>query len=127
MSDKKKYLQLRDIKGYVNSREISRKIWEIVISWENLAKRTIGDQFVRSIDSIGANIAEGFGRFHKKDKIKFYYNARGSVYESLHWLDLTFERKLITKEQYNYLLNKLKALPMEINYLIKITAEKLTI
>ncbi|MCK4639103.1 MAG: four helix bundle protein, partial [Bacteroidales bacterium] len=23
-------------------------------------------------DSISANIAEGFGRYHKKDKIKFY-------------------------------------------------------
>ncbi len=31
--------------------------------------------------SIPGNIAEGFGRYHKKDKINFYYFSRGSAYE----------------------------------------------
>jgi len=43
----------------------------------------MGDQFIRSIDSITANIAEGFGRFHFLDRRKFYYNARGSLLEAI--------------------------------------------
>ena len=31
--------------------------------------------------SITGNIAEGFGRGHKKDKINFYYYSRGSAHE----------------------------------------------
>ena len=123
----KKYLQLQDVRAYVDSRKLSRKVWDTVYTWEYLAKKTIGDQFIRSIDSIGANIAEGFGRFHKKDKIKFYYNARGSVYESLHWVDLAYERELIPKSIYAEVLQVLKILPNELNYLIKITNEKLAI
>lgn len=121
----KKYLKLEDIKAYVISRELSKMVWEEVSKWDYFGKKTIGDQFVRSTDSIGANLAEGFGRYHKKDKIKFYYNARGSLYESLHWLELAYERDLIKKDVYELLLNKFNLLPMEINYQIKITNEKL--
>ncbi len=32
--------------------------------------------------SIAANIAEGFGRYHHKDNLKFLYNARGSLAET---------------------------------------------
>jgi len=31
--------------------------------------------------SIVGNIAEGFGRGHKKDKINFYFYSRGSCFE----------------------------------------------
>jgi four helix bundle protein len=39
-------------------------------------------QIRRSALSISANIAEGFGRNHSLDKVKFYYVARGSVTET---------------------------------------------
>ena len=44
------------------------------------------------VDSVGANIAEGHGRFHYLDKSKFCYNARGSRVESRHWLEILNER-----------------------------------
>jgi four helix bundle protein len=43
----------------------------------------IGSQFITAINSIGANIAEGYGRFHYLDKNKFMYNARGSLMENI--------------------------------------------
>lgn len=127
VNQEKKYLQLKDVRPYIISRELSKIVWDKVLLWEYLAIKTIGDQFIRSTDSIGANIAEGFGRFHKKDKIKFYYNARGSVYESLHWVDIAYERKLITEKVYREIIEKLKKLPTELNHFIKVTNEKLTI
>ena len=39
-------------------------------------------QIRRSALSVSGNIAEGFGRNHSKDKIKFYYNSRGSLTET---------------------------------------------
>jgi four helix bundle protein len=36
----------------------------------------------RSGLSVSGNISEGFGRKHTNDKLKFYYNARGSLAET---------------------------------------------
>lgn len=120
-----KYLKLNDLSAYTKSFSLSDKIWNLVISMDSLAKHTIGEQFIRAIDSISANIAEGFGRFHRKDKIKFYYNARGSIYESLDWLEKCKHRKLVTEKQYQEIFEILIELPKEVNSLIKFTGEKL--
>jgi len=82
---------------------------------------------MRAIDSISANIAEGFGRRGKNDKIKFYYYSFGSLNESLDWNEKSRIRGLLTQEQYNHIFTELKRLPKEINSLIKFTREKLTI
>ncbi len=39
-------------------------------------------QVQRSSKSTPANIAEGYGRYHYLDSLKFYANARGSLYET---------------------------------------------
>jgi four helix bundle protein len=64
----KKYLQLNDIAAYKVAFNLSNYVWDAVIKWNNFAKNTIGEQFVCPIDSISANIAEGFGRYNKKIK-----------------------------------------------------------
>ena len=40
-------------------------------------------QVCRAAKSITANIAEGYGRYHYLDSLKFYSNARGSLEETL--------------------------------------------
>jgi len=123
----KTFLKVENIRAYSVASELGALIWEIVAKWSFFEKKTIGSQYVNCIDSIAANIAEGFGRFHKKDKEKFYYNARGSLYEAIHWTEKAFERKLLTNAEYSDIKEKLTNLPKEINWLIKITEEKLTI
>ena len=120
-----KWLQLEDIKAYMVASNLSDHIWRLVSSWDWFNKRTLGCQWVEATDSISGNIAEGFGRYHKKDKQKFYYNARGSTYESAHWTKKAYERELINKKENDYILEELRKLPREINFLIKITEEKL--
>ena len=67
----KKYLKLSDIESYRIAFHLSNYIWNIVLKWEWFAKKTLGSQYVQAMDSVSANIAEGFGRHFKKDKIKF--------------------------------------------------------
>ena len=80
-----KYLTLQDITAYKIAFELSNFVWDIVIRWDGFAKRTVGGQFVESTDSILANIAEGFGRYFKKDKVNFYRYSRGSALEASDW------------------------------------------
>lgn len=120
-----RYLKLNDISAYKKSFVLSNYVWDIIIKWDWFAKRTVGTQFAEAIDSISANIAEGFGRYGKKDKIKFYHYSFGSLKESLDWNEKSRKRNLITKEQYEYILKELKSLPIEIHQLIKFTSKKL--
>lgn len=122
-----RYLKLNDINAYKISFEPSNFIWNLVIKWDSFSRNTIGSQIARAIDSISANIAEGFGRFHKKDKIKFYYNSRASVYESLDWLQKANVRKIIKLADYDHIFKVLIQLPKEINALIQYTEVHLTI
>ncbi len=124
--EQKIYLQLNDIQAYKIAFKLSNFVWDIVNKWDYLAKKTIGAQFVDSIDSISANIAEGFGRFGKKDKIRFYRIGKGSVFESLDWNEKSKVRFLISAEDYNHIFLELQKLPKEINHLIKFTTEKLS-
>ena len=121
----RRFLQLTDLTSYNIALTFNTNVWDLVLNWNNFAKDTVGKQFVRAADSISANIAEGFGRYHKKDKIKFYYYSLGSVKECNDWLLKSINRSLITEFQYNELHQKLEVLPREIHQLIKFTAEKL--
>ncbi|MBT5338464.1 four helix bundle protein [Candidatus Falkowbacteria bacterium] len=123
----KKYLGLKDISAYNIAFDLSNDVWEIVVSWDYFAKNTVGMQWVRSVDSMSANIAEGFGRYTKKDKIKFYRYCFGSLKESQDWLEKANIRKFISEDQYKYIEGKLSGLPREMNHLIKYTNEKLEI
>ena len=121
----KKYMKLNDIDAYRISFHLSNYIWDIVIKWEYFIRNTVGEQFVDAADSISANIAEGFGRYHKKDKIKFYWYSAGSVKETLNWNEKSKIRSLITKEQYDHIFGELQKLHKAINRLIKYTNIKL--
>ena len=95
----KNYILLKDLEVYRLSRKLSELAWQAYeeLSWKD--KKTMGDQFLESTDSIGANIAEGYKRYHYLDKIKFYYNSRASLSESSeHWLELLFQRKKISED-----------------------------
>ncbi len=68
-----KYLKLADIECYRIAFHLSNYLWDAVIKWDPFAKNTVGEQFICAADSISANIAEGFGRYGKKDKIRLNF------------------------------------------------------
>lgn len=97
-------MNLDKLEVYILSRNLSRVSWDIYETLDWQMKKVMGDQFIEATDSVGANIAEGYGRYHYLDKIKFYYNARASLKESRHWFELLLERKLVgEKEKGEYL------------------------
>jgi four helix bundle protein len=119
------YLSLNNISSYEKSFKLSNIIWDIVINWSWFEKRTIGSQWVRATDSVSANIAEGFGRYGKKDKIHFYRYSQGSLQESYDWFEKARIRKLLSAEQISTIKLLYNELPKDINSLINFTNEKL--
>ena len=90
-----------NLEVYKLSEKLANEIWNVVTKWDYFTKDTIGKQIVRASDSIGANIAEGNGRYNSKDNQRFIKIARGSLYETIHWLRLACHRKLINHEEVN--------------------------
>ena len=91
----------QELRVYKLSERLADEIWKAVNTWEPFAKNTIGQQIVRSADSVGANIAEGVGRGSYQDNKRFVKIARGSLSETLHWLRPAYTRNLLTLEQVN--------------------------
>ena len=123
----KEVLKLNDIEAFRISFHLSNYVWDVVLKWSNFSQRTVGEQFVRAVDSISANVAEGFGRYGKKDKIKFYRYSQGSLSESLNWNEKSKVRKLLSREEYNFIFTELQKLPKAINSLILFTNQKLKV
>jgi len=73
---------------------LSLAVHECVRSWDSFDLWSVGIQAVRAADSIGANIAEGYGRAPTADRRRFILIARGSAFELEHWLETATERGL---------------------------------
>ncbi len=72
-------------KAHQLSLDIHKKLLPLMPKEE---KYGLSDQLRRSSKSIGANIAEGAGRYYYMDNVRFCYNARGSLDEILNHLIL---------------------------------------
>jgi four helix bundle protein len=117
-----------NLQVYKLAEKLADEIWEIVEKWNQFAKDTIGKQIVRAADSIGANIAEGTGRYNYQDNKRFVKIARGSLNETIHWLRRAYTRNLLTKEQVNKLKLIIDDLSPKLNaYLKSIGNQPLTI
>ncbi len=63
-------------------------------------KWDLADQIRRSSKSVGANIPEGHGRFYYRDRMRFCYNARGSLSETENHLHVARELGYISEQIY---------------------------
>ena len=111
--------RIEDLEVYNLSEKFSDEVWFMVIQWEYFVKDTIGKQLARSADSISANIAEGYGRYHYKENKNFCYFSRGSVIETKGWLRKARVRGLITDEKHTELIKKLETIHLKLNAYIK--------
>ena len=111
-------MELKKLQVYQISREFSRIACAVYKDMNKECRCMSGQQFMSAIDSIGANIAEGFGRYHYLHSVKFYYNARGSLWESKYWTELLMEHKIITEDASKNLLKLLDELGVKLNNFI---------
>jgi four helix bundle protein len=121
---KNRNMKLEDMEIYNISMEIGDEIWFSVVDWENLAKYSIGQQIVRSADSIAANISEGYGRYHFKDRKNFMFFARGSHYETITWLTKAKNGKIISNEFFEGIIAKMEKLGVKMNNYINTLESK---
>ena len=106
---------LDDLRVYAMAEQLADLVWEAVIPWGAFAKNTVASQLVRAADSVGANVAEGYGRASPADHQRFVRMARGSLYEVRHFLRRADKRKLLAKDQRTPLQELLRELLPALN------------
>jgi four helix bundle protein len=104
-----------DLRVLKSAEEISDSVWKIVVQWDEFAKDVVGKQMTRSADSIGANIAESYGRINSGEKLQFLYYSRGSIFETKYWLNRTRVRGLMSTEVVQEYVNQLTDLARQLN------------
>ncbi len=106
---------LEDVRVLKNAEQIADAIYKIASQWDEFAQDVVGKQISRTADSIGANIAESFGRFHFGEKIQFLYYARGSVFETKYWLNRAAVRQLMSLPDSQSYVTRLTDIARQLN------------
>ena len=112
-------MKLEEFRVYQESMELGEDIWNIVIKWDIFGKDTMGKQLVRAVDSIAANLSEGYGRYHYKEAKNFSYYSRGSLYETKTWLTKANNRDYLKDDKYKKLIKSIDAIGIKLNNYIK--------
>jgi four helix bundle protein len=76
----------RDLVAYRLAVEVADFAHSAAARWNSFERWTLGVQLVRAADSVGANMAEAMGRWHAPDRRRLLFIARGSLYETEHWM-----------------------------------------
>lgn len=114
-------MKLHDLQIYQISDQISDAAWVIYQELQDRRLYKLADQLLSAADSIGANIAEAYGRYYYLDVVRFYYNSRGSLWETVSWIEKIERRKIYDEQTCKDVINKLVQLNYKLNALIKKT------
>jgi len=72
-----------DLECYQLALRVLREAYALAARLPEFEKYGLASQLRRAAVSVTLNIAEGYGRYHYLDSLRFYYMARGSLTETL--------------------------------------------
>jgi four helix bundle protein len=112
-------MSLDELEIYQLAMEMDERVWKILSKWDFFAKDTVGKQWVKAVDSVAANLSEGYGRFFYKENRQFCYHGRGSLFETRTWLTKARSRGFVREEDDKKLRSDLDTLGCRLNAYIK--------
>jgi len=97
---------LERLEVWKKARDLALDVYRNVLPLlPNEEKWGLNQQIRRSVQSVPANIAEGYGRYYYQENVRFCYLARGSLEETLSHLVLAHELGYIPAAIYQQLIN----------------------
>ena len=113
------YKDFTEMSVWKKGLEIVNETYILIERLPKYEQYALSNQIRNAAISIPANIAEGFGRHHAKEKINFYYYSRGSSNELRSHLLCAVSINHLVHEAIIGLNNKCLDLEKELNYLIQ--------
>lgn len=100
------------------SKSFAKNIYKATENFPNSEKFGLTNQLRRAVVSISLNIAEGKGRYSKKEFVQFLFIARGSLFEVITCLSLAFDFNFINDHEYEKIRNQAFFLQSQLSRLI---------
>jgi len=119
MNTDNKIKKFYELDAWKKGHELVLEIYRLTKGFPKEEIYGIVSQLRRAASSITANIAEGFARYHFKDKIRFYYQARGSVAEVQNFLLLAKDLEFVDLENCKEMGERANEISQLINGLIR--------
>lgn len=114
-----------ELETWKRANELTKKIYEITKTYPKEERYGLVDQMRRASSSVGANIAEGFDRYHYKDKQRFYYHARGSAAEVQNFLILSVGLGFVSQDISQTYLQEYESIKRLLNGMIRSISKQL--
>ena len=95
----KQYRTFEDLEAYQIAREFRKRMYQVNRKLPVFEKFELGSQIRRAAVSLTNNIAEGHGRFHYLEQLKFCLNARGSLEELIDDLNVCEDESYISRNE----------------------------
>ena len=108
-----------DLKVWQKAMELVTMIYQDTKIFPQDELYGLTSQMRRAAVSIPANIAEGKGRIHQKERIQFYFMARGSIYEEMTLIRVASNLQYINKHRESELMNHCSEVTAMLNGLIR--------
>ena len=100
--------KFQDIRAWQKAHEFTKLVYEITKDFPEDEKYGLTFQFRRAAISIGANIAEGYKKLSKADKLRFLNIAQGSLEECRNYIILSRDLGFVSSEQFNTLVQSIE-------------------
>lgn len=107
--------RFEDIIAWQKARVFINHVYRVTKEFPPEEKYGLTSQFQRAAVSIAANIAEGYKRMGKDDKLRFLNYSQGSLEECRCYIYLACDFGYITSEAADIMLDKLEATSKTLN------------
>jgi four helix bundle protein len=109
-------MNLDKLEVWVRAKDFALAVYkEVVPHLPADEKWNLTSQLKRAAQSVPANIAEGHGRFHFLDNVRFCYYSRGSLTEVQSHISLAYELNYLPKETYERVTIHAESLGRQLN------------
>lgn len=109
-------MNLEKLEVWGRARDFAVAIYrEVVPSLPASEKYNLADQLKRAATSIPANIAEGHGRYHFLDNVRFCYFARGSLTEVQSHMTLAHDLGYLPDDVYSRMTVHAESIGKQLN------------
>jgi four helix bundle protein len=120
MSELQHAKSFRDLIVHQKVCQVAKLIFEQSKSFPKEESYSLTDQIRRAARSIGAQIAEAWGkRRYERHFVSKLSDADAEQLETQHWADVAFDCGYITKDQSNVLIEQLSEIGRMLNSMIK--------
>ena len=95
----KRFQTFEDLETYQAAREFRKAMYAVTRGLPSFEKFELASQIRRAAVSLTNNLAEGHGRYHYLDQIRFVLHARGSLEELMDDLNVCEDQKYLSPSE----------------------------